>query len=65
MTMTTRTSSAGALGYALRYAHLASVQHFARAVTRDEISPLQFSILLCVYQQPGINPAEISKVTAV
>jgi DNA-binding MarR family transcriptional regulator len=49
------------VGYALRSAHIASIQHFARTVTRNEVSPLQFSMLLFIEQRPGINPTQLSK----
>lgn len=49
------------VGYALRSAHIASMQHFARTVTRSEVSPLQFSMLLSIERRPGINPTQLSK----
>jgi DNA-binding MarR family transcriptional regulator len=53
------------VGYALRSAHIASIQHFARTVTRNEVSPLQFSMLLFIEQRPGINPTQLSKSLGV
>lgn len=53
------------VGYALRSAHLASIQHFARTVTRNEVSPLQFSMLLFIERRPGINPTQLSTSLAV
>src|SRR5271155_3376475 len=55
----------GLVGYALRRAQLAVFQDFVQTMATLDIRPAQFSVLLLIDRNPGVNQAQIGEALGI
>jgi DNA-binding MarR family transcriptional regulator len=53
------------VGYALRRAQLAVFQDFVQTMAALDIRPAQFSVLLLIERNPGVNQAQIGEALGI
>jgi DNA-binding MarR family transcriptional regulator len=53
------------VGYALRRAQLAVFQDFVETMAALDVTPAQFSVLLLIAHNPGVNQAQIGEALAI
>jgi DNA-binding MarR family transcriptional regulator len=55
----------GLIGFALRRAHLALMRDLSRQFVAQDVTPLQFSVLVLLRHNPGLRAAQVAQALGV